>query len=93
MDSDGKPDDEEPTPVHRKEVKKSKNVLKKKSGKNSSNASKGAIIVKDEKSTRDSSTQYTPRPEPKKTTKKDFGVSVKPQPVPEDRKSQTVSVS
>lgn len=94
MDSDGKPDDDEPTPMHSKEAKKGNNVLKKKSGKNSSNASKGAMLVKEEKSTKDSSTQYTPRPEPKKAIKKDFGVSVKPQqPVREDRKAQTVSVS
>ena len=54
MDSDGKPDDDEPTPANKNLPKKLKTVDKsKKSNKNSSNASKGAILVKEEKVMKD----------------------------------------
>jgi hypothetical protein len=68
MDSDNKPEDEEPEPVSMNQGKKFKPLTKnQKSNKNNSNVSKGAILMKDElqiiekqkkeKQTKDSSTQ------------------------------------
>lgn len=79
MDSDGKPDDDEPTPVNKNQGKKFKTMGKsKKSNKGNSNVLKGAILMKEEKQMKDSSTQCSPR-DPPKMLKKDFGVSVVPQ--------------
>jgi hypothetical protein len=63
MDSDGKPEDEEPEPVSKNPGKKFKPLTKnQKSNKSNSNVSKGAILLKDElyvkeKQMKDSSTQ------------------------------------
>lgn len=86
MDSDGKPDDDEPTPMH----SKGKSSFKTKKG---SNASKGLMLIKEEKQMKDSTTQYTPRPEAKKTQKRDVGVSVEIPKENNHKKAHTVSVS
>lgn len=58
MDSDGKPDDDEPTPVHSKGDKGMKQAFKgKKSSKSGSNANKGLMLIKEEKQTREFGTQ------------------------------------
>lgn len=90
IDSDGKPDDDEPEPVFKNEPKK--NIKNKKSEK-PSNASQGLMLIKDEKQGKDISTQITPRPEKNKVMKKDFGVTVVPGKEQKHKKTNSVSVS
>jgi hypothetical protein len=90
IDSDGKPDDDEPEPIHKHESKKSANNKK---SEKSSNASQGLMLIKDEKQGKDISTQITPRPEMGRVIKKDFGVTVVPSKDKKHKKTNSVSVS
>lgn len=92
LESDGKIEDEDSTPAHKKEEKKGFSKPHDYPNKGPK-ANKDFMTIKENKEVKDVSIQMTPKPaEPPKVKKRDFGVLVQPQKAT-SKKTHTATVS